>query len=84
MADNDKPLFDPVLFEDTLEELEQTEVVQVVRRPGMGETVEVDYDDVDADIAIAMLVRGIIGIVIDDLFPDEDEEDEDEDEEDQE
>jgi hypothetical protein len=56
-----------------IEALEATEIVQIVRRHDETD-VGIDYGDMDVDAAIALLVRGLLTAVIDDIIPVEDEE----------
>jgi hypothetical protein len=66
-----------------IQALDQTEIVSIVRRHGENDDsyVYVDYGDSDMDVAVGLMVRGLIGLVLDDIMPvDEDEEVEDTDE----
>jgi hypothetical protein len=70
----------PELNEALIEEIDLTEIVSVVQRPGM--TAEVDYGDTDPDVAISLLVKGLFQLVMDEICFDEDfDEDEEEEEE---
>lgn len=70
----DKPV-EPKLDEALVEELDLTEIVSVVQRPG--EFIEVDAGDTDPDTVIALLVKGLFSYVMDDLCYEEDFDDDD-------
>lgn len=70
MAEESKPVEEPKLDEALVEDLDLTEIVSVVQRPG--EFIEVDAGDTDPDTAIAMLVKGLFSYVMDELCYEED------------
>lgn len=78
MAEEKQPA-EPQLDEALIEEIDNTEVVSVVQRPG--EFIEVDGGDTDPDVVISMLVKGLFSYVMDELCYDEDLDIDDDDEE---
>lgn len=69
---------EPEEFMTELELIDATEVVQVVRRPD--ETLEVDVGDLDSDTAIALMVKAVVKLALDEILEVEEYEDEDEEE----
>lgn len=64
-----------------MEELDSTEIITVIRRPG--EDVDVDVHGTDADSAIAMLVKALFLVTLDEVgYWDGDEEEVDEEDDD--
>lgn len=63
----------------TLEEqIDETEIVSVVQRPG--EMVWIDAGETDPDVAISMLAKAFLQLVLDELCADDEFEDEEEEE----
>lgn len=61
-------------FLEALAELDAIEIVQIVRGPDLD--IMVDDQDLDPDTVIAMLFRGLVQYVVDDVFSFDEEEEE--------
>ena len=64
LVDSEDPVQDPV------EEIDQTEVVAIVRRwENDDSTLYVDYGEMDTDIVLAMMLRGMFNVMLEDVLP---------------
>lgn len=52
-------------FLDQIDEIDATEIISVIRRPD--ETITVDLGDVDPDVALSLMIRGIVIGVLGDM-----------------
>lgn len=55
---------------DPLGEIDQTEIVSIVRRwDGDEGSVYVDYGEMDMDVALGLMLRGLFSLLLDDVLP---------------
>lgn len=61
---------EPAGDSDPLDEIDQTEIVSIVRRwEGDQGFVYVDFGEMDPDVALALMLRGMFGVLLADVLP---------------